>query len=92
MESAERQPVCLGFKRNVIVLAETARQCSSLSFFLLRTSCFLFAGRWTVGTRGGGYPIATVLPGNSEIVLVGVLAKFPTLFRIVSSSPPSPIR
>ena len=36
------------------------------------------AGLW--GLAASAFLSATVLPGNSEIVLVGVLAKFPTLF------------
>ena len=35
------------------------------------------AGLW--GLAASAFLSATVLPGNSEIVLVGVLAKFPTL-------------
>ncbi|MCY7387882.1 MAG: DedA family protein [Burkholderiales bacterium] len=36
------------------------------------------AGLW--GLAAAAFLSATVLPGNSEIVLVGVLSKFPTLF------------
>ena len=36
------------------------------------------AGLW--GLAASAFLSATVLPGNSEIVLVGVLAKFPTLY------------
>ena len=36
------------------------------------------AGLW--GLAASAFLSASVLPGNSEIVLVGVLAKFPTLF------------
>ena len=36
------------------------------------------AGLW--GLAAAAFLSATVLPGNSEIVLIGVLAKFPTLF------------
>ena len=36
------------------------------------------AGLW--GLAAAAFLSATVLPGNSEIVLISVLAKFPTLF------------
>ena len=36
------------------------------------------AGLW--GLAAAAFLSATVLPGNSEIVLIGVLAKYPTLF------------
>ena len=43
------------------------------------------AGLWGVAAAAFLFP--TVLPGNSEIVLIGVLAKYPTLFGNASSSP-----
>lgn len=61
-------------------MAGTALQCLSL-LILCNRPVFDFspdAGLW--GLAVSAFLSATLLPANSEIVLIGVLAKYPTLF------------